>query len=223
MPIRRLAAPLREQVVDEIRRSIVSGRYAPDSRLIERALCLEFEVSRSVIREALRQLESERLVRMVPNTGPVVRSVTIEEARGLYEVRAVLESLAGRNCAMQASDEIRGRLKEAMADFEEAVNGFSSTEGTDIGTILATKDVFTALLISGSGNVIIGEMLGSVEARVNRLRRLTLQSPGRVKQTFEEIQAILAAIMDRDPDAAAAACRRHVEAAADIALAALTE
>jgi DNA-binding GntR family transcriptional regulator len=62
-----------------------------------------------------------------------------------------------------------------------------------------------------------------VEARVNRLRMLTLQSPGRIKQTVEEIRAIFTAIMDRDPDAAEAACRRHIEAAAEIALAALTE
>lgn len=214
--IRRLAAPLREQVVDEMRRSIVSGRYAPDSRLIERELCLEFEVSRSVIREALRQLESERLVRLVPNTGPVVRSLTVAEARGLYEVRATLESLAGRNCAVRADDAIRRALMEAMIRIE-------TTDPRDIDAMLAAKDAFTAALVAGSGNEIIDEMLSSVHARVNRMRALTMQAPGRIPQTIEEIRAILTAVLNQDPDAAEAACRTHVEAAAEIAIAALVE
>jgi len=78
--IERSAAPLRRQVLDELRQSIIAGRLAPGSRLIERELIAMMGVSRTVIREALRQMESEGLVANIPNTGPVVRELTGAEA-----------------------------------------------------------------------------------------------------------------------------------------------
>ena len=94
--IPKLAAPLRQQVLDELRQSIIAGRLNPGERLIERELISMMGVSRTVIREALRQLESEGLVAIVPNKGPIVRTLTLEEARDLYAIRAVLEGLAAR-------------------------------------------------------------------------------------------------------------------------------
>jgi len=94
--IPRAAAPLRRQVVDELRHSIISGRLRPGARLVERELIAMMGVSRTVIREALRQLESEGLVAMIPNKGPVVRELTLVEAKDLYSIRAVLEGLAAR-------------------------------------------------------------------------------------------------------------------------------
>src|ERR1700721_3777162 len=70
--IRKSAAPLRRQVLDELRQSIIAGRLAPGSRLIERELIAMMGVSRTVIREALRQMESEGLVEVIANKGPIV-------------------------------------------------------------------------------------------------------------------------------------------------------
>src|SRR5277367_656435 len=94
--IERSAAPLRRQVLEELRSSIISGRLLPGARLIERELIAMMGVSRTVIREALRQLEAEGLVSNIPNKGPIVRELTIEEAKDLYAIRAVLEGLAAR-------------------------------------------------------------------------------------------------------------------------------
>src|SRR6202051_2975418 len=89
--IERSAAPLCRQDLHELRPSIIPGPLAPGSRLIERELIAMMGVSRTVIREALRQLESEGLVAIVPNKGPIGRTLTVEEARDIYAIRAVLE------------------------------------------------------------------------------------------------------------------------------------
>jgi DNA-binding transcriptional regulator YhcF (GntR family) len=98
----RSAAPLRERVLDVLRQAILDGRYRPGQRLVERELIELTGVSRSTIREALRELEAEGLVETVPQKGAIVVIPTATEARELIEVRAALEELAvrcsGRAC-----------------------------------------------------------------------------------------------------------------------------
>jgi GntR family transcriptional regulator, trigonelline degradation regulator len=209
--VARFAAPLRQQVVDELRNSIVDGRYAPGSRLIERVLCEEMQVSRTVVREALRQLESEHLISMVPNIGPIVRHLTKDEVRGLYEVRAVLESLAAGACAARVTPEIVARLDGALELIE-------SLSDDDIPGLLRGKDAFIHILIDGSGNAVIGEMLASIHARVSQLRAVTLQSPGRLRITVGELHQVRNAVAEGDTEGASTAARRHVESAGKIAL-----
>ena len=102
--IQRFAAPLRLQVLDGLRRAIIDGRLAPGARLTERELTEMMGVSRTVIREALRQLETEGLIANVPNKGPVVRALSLAEARDLYMIRAVLEGLGARLFVTNADD-----------------------------------------------------------------------------------------------------------------------
>lgn len=97
--ITHVAAPVREQVGSQLRQAIVSGQLAPGTRLIERELCTLLGVSRTSLREALRHLEGDGLVTNIPHKGMVVSTITWEEAEEIYEVRAVVEGLAGRLCA----------------------------------------------------------------------------------------------------------------------------
>jgi DNA-binding GntR family transcriptional regulator len=106
--IQKRAAPLRRDVVDAMRKAIVEGRLAPGSRLIERELIDMIGVSRTVIREALRQLESESIVETIPNKGPIVRRLTRAEAVDLYAIRSVLEGLP-RVCSWRMLRERRLR------------------------------------------------------------------------------------------------------------------
>jgi GntR family transcriptional regulator, trigonelline degradation regulator len=93
--LKRAAAPVREQVLETLRTEIIEGRFAPGRRLTERELTEMLGVSRTVLRESLRQLESEGLISLIPNKGPVVRALTVEEARELYRIRETLEGLGG--------------------------------------------------------------------------------------------------------------------------------
>src|SRR3954462_12762351 len=119
-PARRSTAPLRKQVLEDLREAIISGRLAPGVRLIERELIGMLEVSRTVVREALRQLQSEGLIAEDAKKGMVVRSLGIAEARDLYAIRALLEGLAARLFVEQAGDVQVKRLGEALERTVEA-------------------------------------------------------------------------------------------------------
>src|ERR1700754_1197613 len=90
----RAASVLRHSVTESIRNAILLGRFKGGERLPERALCEMTGVSRTLVREALRQLESEGLITVLPHRGPVVASLSVKQAEGIYQVRIELEGLA---------------------------------------------------------------------------------------------------------------------------------
>src|SRR5215813_3992360 len=121
MQIAVLAAPLRREIENRLRAAIVGGRFKPGERLIERELCEMLGVSRPSLREALRQLEAEELVTILPNRGPIVAALTVVEAEQLYDVRAMLEGLAARRFAETASDADIAALRQALDAFADVV------------------------------------------------------------------------------------------------------
>src|SRR5690554_2823503 len=113
-PVDRVAAPLREQVITALRTAILDFQLRPGQRLVERELVEQLGVSRTTVREALRELTSEGLVTVVPQKGAVVATPTLEDAVDLYEVRAALESLVVTRFVERASDQQVVRLQEAV-------------------------------------------------------------------------------------------------------------
>lgn len=214
--VKRIAAPLRSQVLELFRQDILAAAFTPGERLVEARLCARYEVSRTVIREVLRQLESEGLVTMVPNRGPVITELTPSDVEALYEVRCALEGLAGALFAERAT---AGQCKQLGA----VVDRFSRTHHeADLSERLVMKDEFYDILTAGAGNPIIESTLRGIHARVQMLRGLSLQAEGRGPETVRELTAIHeAAAVRRDADAARAACETHVRNAATTALAQL--
>ncbi len=215
--VTRVAAPLRMQVVELLREAIVGGEFEPGERLVEARLCQRFDVSRTVIRETIRQLESEGLVTIIPNRGPVVTELTSADAVALYEVRAALEGLAGSRFAVRATDDERSRLRAAL---DEVARAFARG---DLQVSLAAKDTFYEVLLDGARNPIIRSTLRGIHARVQLLRGLSLQAPDRSDESLGELSAIVEATDRRDADAARTACERHVARAAEVAIAMLEE
>jgi DNA-binding GntR family transcriptional regulator len=122
-PVRRtaqVAAPLRKQVIELLRDAIASMEFEPGQRLVERDLCERFDVSRTVIREALRHLEAEGLVDLVANHGPVVSRITREDAGHIYEARATLEGVIARYAAERATPPAKKRMWNALTRLETA-------------------------------------------------------------------------------------------------------
>lgn len=209
--VQRTAAPLREQIVERIFDAIAAGDFSPGQRLIERDLCERYEVSRTVVREALRSLEAQGLIQMVPNRGPVVAVVSTEEAVWLFEVRASLEGLAARCFAERATAAEREALHAAMDKVAALID-------SDMVALLAAKDEFYDVIFAGAHNPIIGSMLRNLHARIRILRSLSLGAPGRGKHTVAELRAILKAVNARDGERADALAKRHVDRAAAVAL-----
>jgi GntR family transcriptional regulator, trigonelline degradation regulator len=218
--IRKSAAPLRRQVLDELRHSIIAGRLKPGARLVERELIAMMGVSRTVIREALRQLESEGLVAIIPNKGPVVRELTVEEAKDLYTIRAVLEGLAARLFAENASDAQTAKLEQALRATGEAY------EKGDPELILETKSRFYDVLFEGAGSETLSSMIGTLHVRIRRWRAIGLshpqRSPQRSKDSMRWLGAMLEAIKARDANAAEKIVRDEVTRAAAEVLRLLT-
>lgn len=205
---------LREQVADKIRMGIGAGHFAPGQRLVERELCELLGVSRTSVREALRQLEAEGLITVLPHRGPIVSTIGADEAKQLYELRALLEGYVGQRCAETASPELKRALSEAVDAFERSVN-----EGTS-GEWIKTKAGFYELLLAGGGNIFVRQTLESLYNRITLLRMASMSQTGRLKHSLAELREIVAAIQRNDGPAAALACQRHIQNAAKAALSA---
>jgi DNA-binding GntR family transcriptional regulator len=211
----RPAATLRQQVIEGLRLCISDLTFKPGDRLIERELCEMLGVSRTLVREALSQLVAEGLVQIIPHKGPIVAVMTADEARGLYEVRAVLEALAGRQFTERATDDQRAALKQALEKLA-SMRDMQGQEGTM--SFLKQKAQFYDVMLDGANNPVLTEMLRLVHTRVMMLRATTLSQAGRLPQSYDEIATIVDAVMRNDADAAAAACKRHVERAESLAV-----
>ncbi|MBO0826774.1 MAG: GntR family transcriptional regulator [Streptosporangiales bacterium] len=206
-----IAAPLRTQVVRNLREAILDRRFTPGQRLVERELCELTGVSRTTVREALRQLETEGLVVLVPNQGPVVATMSLDEARDVYDVRGVLEALAASRFAASATDEQVRDLAARTDAFEEAMRS------GDAAATMARKDQFYEVLLDGAGNTILRQQLASLWGRIAFLRSTSLRRAGRGNEVIAEVRAVLDAVVARDPDRAWAVSRLHVEHAAEAA------
>jgi len=207
-----VAASVRSRLVDALRRAILDFQLKPGDRLIERELCEQSGVSRTSVREALRQLETEGFITNIPNKGPVVASVTVDEAKDIYEVRAVLEGLAARKCATLATDKEIAGLRKAIDAFRKAVRSKNPRD------LIASKTLFYDQLMAGARNDALEAALRNLHGRVTLLRATSMSQPGRVDSSAAELETIVEAIASRDPDAAERASRQHVEKAGAIAL-----
>ncbi|MBS1868435.1 MAG: GntR family transcriptional regulator [Actinobacteria bacterium] len=205
--ITRQSAPARQQVLDLLRSAIAEGTIAPNTRLVEHELCEQFGVSRTTVREALRELEAERLVSSVPGKGVVVTALAPEDVVDLYQVRASLEGLAARLFVENAPDSLLEQLATALSHVTElAQTGTSATS-------LVAKDEFYEVLFRGAGNRVLRDLGATIETRVRQLRTRTLRRPGRPEESCKELEAVMEAIRRRDADLAERRCREHVESA----------
>jgi DNA-binding GntR family transcriptional regulator len=210
--IPKAAAPLRRQVLQELRQSIISGRLNPGERLVERELISMMGVSRTVIREALRQLESEGLVAIIPNKGPVVRALTLEEAQDLYAIRAVLEGLAARLFTQHAGDMQVDQLDEALRGVADAY------ETGDPERILEMKNTFYDVLFAGARSQTLSSMIAMLHGRIRRWRAIGLSHPQRSferqQESIRNLRVMLRAVRARDAKLAEQAIREDVQKAA---------
>jgi DNA-binding GntR family transcriptional regulator len=170
-------------------------------------------VSRTVIRESLRQLEAEGLIEIIPNKGPVVRELSAEEARDLYRIRAVLEGLAARLFAENASEAMVNKLEAAL---HTVVLAYEDEDGEEA---LAAKTQFYDLLYQGGASQTLASMLGVVQARVWRWRAVGLTHPkrahDRLNASVKNLSLLLTAIKNKDGESAEQIARREVSNAAD--------
>jgi DNA-binding GntR family transcriptional regulator len=209
--IDRTTTTLKARALDSLRDAIANFHFAPGERLVERKLCEDLGVSRSVVREVLRHLESEGLVVSTPHQGPSVARVDWETAAQIYELRAELEAIGARACAASASVQDLSRLEDELKRLSSAF------DAGDSRAILAATTAFYEVMFLSGGKAVAWSTLKALNTRVSTLRRMTVTSAGRAGESLAEMRRIYAALAARDPNGAAAACQDHVTKAAAVA------
>ena len=202
---------LRELAVDRIRQAIISGRFAGGHRLVERTLCDQLGVSRSVVREAIRYLEAEGLVETQSRSGPVVAKLDWDGAQQIYNIRRLLEADAAAACARIADDKVKLGLKAALRNLETA---FSDAVP---GRVYDATTRFYETIFTAAGHAIAWEVVQRLNGRISRLRALTLATTDRRVSGPAHMARICEAICKNNPTAAAAAVKDHLTDAAAIA------
>ena len=196
---------VQQQIVEKLRAAIVEGMFKPGDRLIEADLCEMLGVSRPSIREALRSLEAERLVDIIPNRGPQIPVLTRDHAADIYKVRALLEGEAAFIAAKRATPNDLKLMRAALAAFGKAVRA------NDMHTEVSATSVFYSHILRICGNRIIEETLNGLLARINFLRAHSMSQPGRARVSLQEMKAIYEAIAAGNGNAARSAAVKHVE------------
>ena len=206
---------LRKQVEARLRQAIVQGHFRPGDHVSDRAMCELFRVSRPVVREAVRQLEAEGLLETLPHKGSFVRSMSADEAARIYDVRGVLEALAARGFARNATD---AQMRALAAIFEKLKAAHKNAGFSDV---LDLKQRFYEQLLRGCGNEYVTSMLNQILNRSNLLRATSLSDPARLPKSVAELRILMKALRERDEEAAWKASLEHVRRAAAAALAVL--
>ncbi|MGF7159338.1 DNA-binding GntR family transcriptional regulator [Rhodoligotrophos appendicifer] len=216
-PVKQEAAPLRRRITIVLRDAIGAGVLPQGSRLVEKDLCRDLNVSRTSLREALRELEAEGLVTHQPNRGLIVTRISRAEAENVYRVRAALEALVAEQFAETADASAIAALKRRGAELRQAY------ATGDMRIILEAKKVFYECFCEGAGNTLVLDLLKRLNSRITQLRGRSLAGDERKPESLAEIDALLAALEARDAPAARAAALLHVQNAARSALATLIE
>lgn len=183
---------LRERTTAVLRNAILTMRFKPGERLVERQLCLETGVSRTCIRESMRHLEAEGLVRREHNKGVVVSSITATEATEIYEVRRILEAKMLEKMIRQLDADIVARLEAALQRAEECV-------GLPIEYVSAIGDLIEVLW-SGYNNDTARILLRSIFDRISYIRIILSVSTGvdEKRTTVAILHGVLDAIKQGD-------------------------
>lgn len=202
---------LREIALGRLRGAIIAGRFPGGTRLVERTLCDQLGVSRSVVREVIRVLEAEGLVESLPHRGPVVARLDWAQARQVYDIRRQLEGSAAEACA---------RLADAGLD-RVLAGALDEIRAGGAERVFAATTRFYEAIFTTAGHEIAWEIVQRLNGRISRLRALTLAAADRAVPGHERMARIAAAIAARDGAAARQAVEDHLTEAAALAQRAL--
>ncbi|HYP32304.1 MAG TPA: GntR family transcriptional regulator [Burkholderiaceae bacterium] len=201
----RAAASVTDGIVDSITTAIVERRLMPGTRLVEQQIADVFDVSRTVVRQALNQLSRDRLVTLEPARGAFVATPSIDEARQVFQVRRLIEGGMVRQLAAQITDKQVEQLRQHLRDERQAVSRVDVSGRT---RLLADFHVVLARLL---GNEVLAELIADLLSR-SQLIALMYQSSHSAEHSQEEHVDIVEALAKRDGRAAAKLMERHLEA-----------
>lgn len=204
--------PLRELVCENIRQAIIDGTFKPGERLMEIQLADEMGVSRTPVREAIRRLELEGFVVMIPRRGTYVADISIKDITEIYEVRISLDVLAAGLAAERITDEELETMNGYLREIARYVPSL------DMEKIVALDSAFHDVLYKASRNERLWSIIGNLREQLTGIRARSMSYPGRLVDTMNEHRDLLDSIASRDIERAQRAARVHIENAEQILL-----
>ena len=195
---------LSSRVFHTIREDILNGKYQANEELKEKSIGEEMGVSRTTVREALRQLELEGLVHIIPNKGAFVENVTLKDIKDIYEIRSLLEGL----CARWAANNI---TKEQLEELEETVflsDFHFSKENWD--QMVELDNRFHEIVYEACGSKELTRVLRDYHHYLQRIRKITLEQKTRARASMDEHCKIAEALKARDAAEAERCASIHI-------------
>ena len=197
--------PLREVVCESLRDAIRRGILQPGERIMESQLAEELGVSRTPVREAIRKLELEGYVVMMPRRGTYVANMSIRDINEIFEIRTALESLSNGLAAEHITDDELEHLQRLLVIIGENI------KSGNMDKIVDTDIEFHDLLYHAARNGRLVGIISNLRDQLTRFRTLSMSYPGRLEATLEEHKAIVEAIAAGDGKAARKAAEKHME------------
>ncbi len=187
---------LREKILEKIREDILKGNLRPGEKVAEPELAANFGISRTPIREAFRQLESEGYLTVIPRKGAVVASLSERDVAEFYAIKSILEGYAARIAAERLSEKDLERLEAINERLEKLAK-----EG-DVKTFFRVHNEFHELFIKAAGNDKLGDLITQLVMKFNRPRLASLSLPGRMEISVQEHRKIIEAFRHKDGEKA---------------------
>lgn len=200
---------MRENVLHRLRSDIFKRKLKPGDRLVETTIAKELGVSRTPVREALRQLESEGLAINIPRRGTIVKGICYQDASDMYDIREVLEGLAARASCLNITRKQILRLYEICNEMEILID----TDVDDDSKYLRLHDEFNKIILEASNNKRLKIQVEAIHEYLKSLRLVSLIKKSSRIRALKEHRTIIAAIESGDEETAEAVTKRHVREA----------
>ena len=197
--------PLRDVVFNTLRRAILTGELKPGERLMEIHLANRLGVSRTPIREAIRKLELEGLVTMIPRRGAEVAQISEKSLQDVLEVRRALDALCTALACERITAEGKNALKKACDNFEEA------TKTRDAVTIAEADVAFHDIIVQATGNQRLIQMINNLSEQMYRYRFEYIKDSSQHERLVEEHRVIYRSIVQKDKETASQAAKTHID------------
>lgn len=197
--------PLREIVFETLREAIINAVLKPGERLMEIQLAEEMGVSRTPVREAIRKLELEGFVVMIPRKGAYVAGISMKDIADVFEIRAAMEGLAAALAAERITEEELESLERILVKIGEYV------EKNDLEKLIEADTQFHETLFKASRNERLVQIVTILREQIQRFRTASLSTPGRMKYALEEHKKIVEAVSERNVELARALATEHIE------------
>ena len=196
---------LSKKVYRIIKSGIIDGSLKSGSKLLEVKIAKQMGISRTPIREALRELAAKGFVTMIPNQGIIVSSDSIEDIQEVVQIRSVLEGLAARLAVDMINLEGINKLKKLLEQMEKYVE---KNDPLSFGEVDAE---FHNIIVNNCGNNRLIKMRKNITEQAHRYRIKSLNVSGRLKRSMEEHRKIFEALKKKDPEKADKFLRKHIE------------